>query len=125
MHSFFMGYGLHVPFKSHYIYKKSEFMIYLNEKSINVPNLLGKTPKTMKLENRLTHKQYYFEVENVTFSSSRYEFVIDFSALEDGQYFYRVLDADSLLLASGVAQKGSFDATVKEYNHEKTYVQYE
>ena len=46
-------------------------MIYLNEKSINVPNLLGKTPKTMKLENRMTHKQYEFEVENVTFSSSR------------------------------------------------------
>ena len=100
-------------------------MIYLNEKSINVPNLLGKTPKTMKLENRLTHKQYEFEVENVTFSSSRYEFVIDFSALEDGQYFYRVLDADSLLLASGVAQKGDFSAVVKEYNPEKTYVQYE
>ena len=99
-------------------------MIYLDEKSINVPNLLGKTPKTMKLENRLTHKQYEFEVENVTFSSSRYEFVIDFSALEDGQYFYRVLDADSLLLASGVAQKGNFDATVKEYNPEKTYMQY-
>ena len=99
-------------------------MIYLDEKSINVPNLLGKTPKTMKLENRLTHKQYEFEVENVTFSSSRYEFVIDFSSLEDGQYFYRVLDADSLLLASGVAQKGDFSAVVKEYNHEKTYVQY-
>ena len=100
-------------------------MIYLDEKSINVPNLLGKTPKIMKLENRLTHKQYEFEVENVTFSSSRYEFVIDFSALEDGQYFYRVLDADSLLLASGVAQKGDFSAVVKEYNPEKTYVQYE
>ena len=100
-------------------------MIYLNEKSINVPNLLGKTPKTMKLENRMTHKQYEFEVENVTFSASRYEFVIDFSALEDGQYFYRVLDADSLLLASGVAQKGDFSAVVKEYNPEKTYVQYE
>lgn len=99
-------------------------MIYLDEKSINVPNLLGKTPKTMKLENRLTHKVYEFEVENVTFSSSRYEFIIDFSALDDGQYFYRVLDADSLLLASGVAQKGNFDATVKEYNHEKTYMQY-
>ena len=99
-------------------------MIYLDEKSINVPNLLGKTPKTMKLENRMTHKQYEFSVENVTFSSSRYEFVIDFSALEDGQYFYRVLDADSLLLASGVAQKGSFDASVKEYNHEKTIIQY-
>lgn len=99
-------------------------MIYLNEKSINVPNLLGKTPKIMKLENRMTHKQYEFSVENITFSASRYEFVIDFSALEDGQYFYRVLDADSLLLASGVAQKGNFDATVKEYNHEKTYVQY-
>ena len=100
-------------------------MIYLNEKSINVPNLLGKTPKTMKLENRMTHKQYEFEVENVTFSSSRYEFVIDFSSLEDGQYFYRVLDADSLLLASGVAQKGDFSAVVKEYNTEKTYKQYE
>ena len=100
-------------------------MIYLNEKSINVPNLLGKTPKIMKLENRLTHKQYEFSVENVTFSASRYEFVIDFSALEDGQYFYRVLDADSLLLASGVAQKGDFSAVVKEYNPEKTYVQYE
>ena len=99
-------------------------MIYLDEKSINVPNLLGKTPKTMKLENRMTHKQYDFEVENVTFSSSRYEFVIDFSALEAGQYFYRVLDAEGLLLSSGVAQKGSFDATVKEYNHEKTYMQY-
>lgn len=99
-------------------------MIYLNEKIINVPNLLGKTPKTMKLENRMTHKQYEFEVNNVTFSASRYEFVIDFSSLEDGQYFYRVLDADSLLLASGVAQKGNFDATVKEYNHEKTYMQY-
>ena len=100
-------------------------MIYLDEKTINVPNLLGKTPKTMKLENRLTHKQYEFSVENVTFSSARYEFVIDFSALEDGQYFYRVLDADGLLLSSGVAQKGNFDASVKEYNHEKTYVQYE
>ena len=99
-------------------------MIYLDEKSINVPNLLGKTPKTMKLENRMTHKLYEFEVENVTFSSSRYEFVIDFSALEDGQYFYRVLDADSLLLASGVAQKGDFSAVVKEYNHEKTIIQY-
>ena len=99
-------------------------MIYLDEKTVNVPNLLGKTPKIMKLENRLTHKVYDFEVENVTFSSSRYEFVIDFSALEDGQYFYRVLDADSLLLASGVAQKGNFDASVKEYNHEKTYLQY-
>ena len=99
-------------------------MIYLDEKSINVPNLLGKTPKTMKLENRMTHKQYEFEVENITFSASRYEFNIDFSALEDGQYFYRVLDADDVLLASGVAQKGSFDATVKEYNHEKTYMQY-
>ena len=99
-------------------------MIYLDEKTINVPNLLGKTPKTMKLENRMTHKQYEFSVENVTFSSSRYEFVIDFSELEDGQYFYRVLDADSLLLASGVAQKGNFDASVKEYNHEKTYLQY-
>ena len=99
-------------------------MIYLNEKSINVPNLLGKTPKTMKLENRLTHKVYEFEVENITFSASRYEFNIDFSALEDGQYFYRVLDADSLLLASGVAHKGNFDATVKEYNPEKTYMQY-
>ena len=99
-------------------------MIYLNENPINVPNLLGKTPKTMKLENRMTHKQYEFSVENVTFSASRYEFVIDFSELEDGQYFYRVLDADGLLLASGVAQKGSFDATVKEYNHEKTYLQY-
>lgn len=99
-------------------------MIYLDEKSINVPNLLGKTPKTMKLENRLTHKQYEFSVENVTFSASMYCFIIDFSALEDGQYFYRVLDADELLLASGVAQKGNFDATVKEYNHEKTYMQY-
>lgn len=99
-------------------------MIYLDEKSINVPNLLGKTPKTMKLENRMTHKLYDFEVENVTFSSSRYEFIIDFSALEDGQYFYRVLDADGLLLSSGVAQKGNFDATVKEYNHEKTIIQY-
>lgn len=99
-------------------------MIYLDEKTINVPNLLGKTPKTMKLENRMTHKLYDFEVENVTFSSSRYEFIIDFSALEDGQYFYRVLDADGLLLSSGVAQKGNFDATVKEYNHEKTYLQY-
>ena len=99
-------------------------MIYLNEKTINVPNLLGKTPKTMKLENRLTHKIYEFEVENITFSSSRYEFVIDFSALEDGQYFYRVLDADELLLASGVAQKGDFSASVKEYNHEKTIIQY-
>ena len=99
-------------------------MIYLDEKSINVPNLLGKTPKTMKLENRMTHKQYEFEVENITFSASRYEFVIDFSALEDGQYFYRVLDAEGLLLASGVAQKGDFSAVVKEYNHEKTYVQY-
>ena len=99
-------------------------MIYLDEKPIIVPNLLGKTPKIMKLENRLTHKLYDFEVENITFSSSRYEFIIDFSALEDGQYFYRVLDADSLLLASGVAQKGNFDATVKEYNHEKTYMQY-
>ena len=99
-------------------------MIYLDEKSINVPNLLGKTPKTMKLENRLTHKQYEFSVENVTFSSSRYCFIIDFSKLEDGQYFYRVLDADSLLLASGVAQKGNFDAVVKEYNHEKTIIQY-
>ena len=100
-------------------------MIYLNEKIIIVPNLLGKTPKFMKLENRMTHKQYEFEVNNVTFSASRYEFVIDFSALEDGQYFYRVLDADSLLLSSGVAQKGSFDASVKEYNPEKTYKQYE
>ena len=100
-------------------------MIYLNEKPIIVPNLLGKTPKIMKLENRMTHKLYDFEVENITFSASRYEFVIDFSAIEDGQYFYRVLDADSLLLASGVAQKGNFDATVKEYNHEKTYKQYE
>ena len=99
-------------------------MLYLDEKTINVPNLLGKTPKIMKLENRLTHKQYEFSVENVTFSASRYEFVIDFSELEDGQYFYRVLDADGLLLASGVAQKGSFDASVKEYNHEKTYLQY-
>ena len=100
-------------------------MIYLDEKSINVPNLLGKTPKIMKLENRMTHKQYEFEVENVTFSSSRYEFNIDFSELEDGQYFYRVLDADSLLLASGVAQKGNFECNMKEYNHEKKYVQYE
>ena len=100
-------------------------MIYLNEKIINVPNLLGKTPKTMKLENRLTHKQYEFSVENVTFSSSRYEFIIDFSELEDGQYFYRVLSDDELLLASGVAQKGDFSASVKEYNHEKTYKQYE
>ena len=100
-------------------------MIYLDEKPIIVPNLLGKTPKTMKLENRLTHKVYEFEVENVTFSSSRYEFVIDFSELEGGQYFYRVLDAEGLLLSSGVAQKGNFDASVKEYNHEKTYVQYE
>ena len=99
-------------------------MIYLDEKTINVPNLLGKTPKFMKLENRMTHKQYEFSVENVTFSASRYEFVIDFSELEDGQYFYRVLDADELLLASGVAQKGSFDASVKEYNHEKTIIQY-
>ena len=99
-------------------------MIYLDEKSINVPNLLGKTPKIMKLENRLTHKQYEFSVENVTFSASRYEFVIDFSALEDGQYMYRIFSDDALLLASGVAQKGSFDATVKEYNHEKTYLQY-
>lgn len=99
-------------------------MIYLDEKTINVPNLLGKTPKTMKLENRLTHKQYEFSVENVTFSSSRYEFIIDFSSLDDGQYFYRVLDADGLLLSSGVAQKGNFDASVKEYNHEKTYLQY-
>ena len=100
-------------------------MIYLDEKPIIVPNLLGKTPKTMKLENRMTHKVYEFEVENVTFSASRYEFVIDFSELEDGQYFYRVLDAEGLLLSSGVAQKGNFDASVKEYNHEKTYVQYE
>ena len=100
-------------------------MIYLNEKSINVPNLLGKTPKTMKLENRLTHKVYEFEVENITFSASRYEFVIDFSALEDGQYFYRILDAEGLLLSSGVAQKGDFSAVVKEYNPEKTYKQYE
>ena len=99
-------------------------MIYLDEKTINVPNLLGKTPKFMKLENRMTHKLYDFEVENVTFSSSRYEFVIDFSELEDGQYFYRVLSDNELLLASGVAQKGNFDASVKEYNHEKTYVQY-
>ena len=99
-------------------------MIYLDEKSINVPNLLGKTPKFMKLENRMTHKQYEFSIENVTFSASRYEFVIDFSALENGQYFYRVLDAEGLLLSSGVAQKGSFDASLKEYNHEKTYVQY-
>lgn len=99
-------------------------MIYLDEKTVNVPNLLGKTPKTMKLENRLTHKQYEFSVENITFSASRYEFVIDFSSLEDGQYFYRVLSDDELLLASGVAQKGNFDATVKEYNHEKTYLQY-
>lgn len=99
-------------------------MIYLNEKSINVPNLLGKTPKIMKLENRMTHKVYEFEVENVTFSSSRYEFNIDFSEIEDGQYFYRVLDADELLLASGVAQKGDFSAVVKEYNHEKTIIQY-
>ena len=99
-------------------------MIYLNENPIIVPNLLGKTPKIMKLENRMTHKQYEFSVENVTFSASRYEFVIDFSELEDGQYFYRVLDADGLLLASGVAQKGNFDATVKEYNHEKTIIQY-
>ena len=100
-------------------------MIYLDEKPINVPNLLGKTPKTMKLENRLTHKIYNFDVENITFSASRYEFNIDFSELEDGQYFYRVLDADSLLLASGVAQKGDFSASVKEYNPEKTYKQYE
>ena len=100
-------------------------MIYLDEKSINVPNLLGKTPKTMKLENRFTHKVYEFEVENVTFSSSRYEFNIDFSVLENRQYFYRVLDANELLLASGVAQKGNFDATEKEYNTEKTYKQYE
>ena len=99
-------------------------MIYLDEKSINVPNLLGKTPKIMKLENRLTHKQYEFEVENITFSASRYEFVIDFSTLEDGQYMYRIFSDDALLLASGVAQKGSFDASVKEYNHEKTYLQY-
>ena len=99
-------------------------MIYLDEKTVNVPNLLGKTPKIMKLENRLTHKQYEFSVENVTFSSSRYEFIIDFSELEDGQYFYRVLDADGILLSSGVAQKGSFDASVKEYNTEKTYLQY-
>lgn len=99
-------------------------MIYLDEKSINVPNLLGKTPKIMKLENRLTHKQYEFEVENITFSASRYCFIIDFSELEDGQYHYRVLGDDELLLASGIAQKGNFDATVKEYNHEKTYVQY-
>ena len=99
-------------------------MIYLNENPIIIPNILGKTPKIMKLENRLTHKQYEFEVENVTFSASRYEFNIDFSAIEDGQYFYRVLDADDLLLASGVAQKGDFSASVKEYNTEKTYVQY-
>ena len=99
-------------------------MIYLNEKPIIVPNLIGKTPKTMKLENRMTHKLYEFEVENVTFSASRYEFNIDFSELEDGQYFYRVLDADSLLLASGVAQKGDFSAVLKEYNHEKTIIQY-
>ena len=99
-------------------------MIYLDEKTINVPNLLGKTPKIMKLENRMTHKQYEFEVNNVTFSASRYEFVIDFSALDDGQYFYHVLDADGLLLSSGVAQKGDFSASVKEYNHEKTIIQY-
>ena len=100
-------------------------MIYLDEKSINVPNLLGKTPKIMKLENRMTHKVYEFEVENITFSASRYEFNIDFSALEDGQYFYRVLGADDVLLSSGVAQKGNFELPVKEYNTEKTYKQYE
>lgn len=99
-------------------------MIYL-EHSICVPKVCSGSPAKLKLCNQTTHEQYNLNVTDEANNTTYYYFEIATSNIKDGQYDYEVLDSNNAILSTGIAQKGEFNATVSEYNHEKTIIQYE
>lgn len=100
-------------------------MIYLNEKTIIPRTNTDSVAVCLMLENQLTHS---VSVPEITIEESTYFYELTLPYLDsitDGQYDFTLLDDESNVLASGIAQKGNFEPSNISHEVENNIIQYE
>lgn len=63
-------------------------------------------------------------IEEVSTNPLYYEFLLDTSALVEGEYTLHLYDDDNRLLATTMVQIGNYQPSKVQYNVEKKYITY-
>lgn len=79
----------------------------------------------LKLEHTTTNfTQYWDNIDDISTNSFFYEFLIDTSQLQDGEYLLSLYDDDNIKLCDTLVKIGEYQSTKITYNKKKKYITY-
>ena len=78
------------------------------------------------LKNNLTHTEYNLQVEDTGNGGLYFQFVVDFTHIEQGEFSYTLLDDEGKKAGSGIIRVGEYTQVPQttSYNNEKKYITY-